>query len=375
MSSITTSQGACVKQVLLSILFLAATLASAPGGAVDNEGKFYLVYLVSAVDLKPGSKVFVDPIFFTDGKEVKNFHGYCKAREQFLKSEEINDDLNLITNYCDKKTFRMSPRVYVTLNNHGEQIVLEDIEFKVSDVTGVNNEPVMMGYTTVRLFSHGSIKPTRLLRGDGAPEYFFLMARDQRVLKEIVPISNANSAEMQTLLERAKQLADASKGKTESGKYRLSIKQDFKTIGNVKLANPIFADIDADGKADLIVGVEARYQAAADKTDPNIRWLSVAYITGAGQSVLGYWPEFFSVGPYRKLLEFDDAYARFLSNGYPVMTPMLVVRLRECGYAIRFMEDRGMRVAHGIHLEHKAFEQSQKSSCTDIRLTKLLPPM
>lgn len=69
----------------VAVLATAVTFLHAATPKDKAEGKFYLVYLVSAMDLKPGSKVFVDPVFFTDGKQIKSFHEYCRS---YLKAPE-----------------------------------------------------------------------------------------------------------------------------------------------------------------------------------------------------------------------------------------------------------------------------------------------
>jgi hypothetical protein len=367
------------RETLLPLLLLGLALGQAPTvqsaePASASDGKFHLIYLVSAVDLKPGSKVYVDPIFFTDGKEVKNFHDHCKPERRTLQPTQIVGDLKFIENYCAKKTFSFDPKDYHTLNNHGERVTLERVGFHISDARGVNGETVMMGYSKLESFTPGTIVPPRLLRNDGAPEYFFLMAKHRGLLTAILPMAKAIAADMTSLIERARQFADASKGKAENGEYAL-LREDFKPIVRRIVANPLFADVDDDGSTDLVVGIEARFQPVEGHSAPDVRWLSVAYLTAAGRNVLGYWPEFFPMGPYERLSESVDGYARFLSNGYPVMTPLVVVRLNRCNYVLRFMEDRSMPVPHGLHLEHKPNAGNTEERCRDIRLTKLAVPM
>jgi hypothetical protein len=355
---------------VLSVVAAWVTFGTTPAcSAVAGEGKFHLVYLVAAVDLKPGARVTVDPIFFTDGREVKNFHDYCQTRDQFLKPTQINEDTSVINSYCNKTTFMYSLKNYVTFNNHGEQIKLGDVEFKVKGVSGINNEPVMMGYSEVSSFAAGTIVPPRLLRGDGAPEYFFLMSKDKTVLKQIVPVSKVTEAELRPLVEKAFQVAEKVKG-TAAFTQALDISKiaDTKKIKNLpqqtSIENPIFVDINNDALIDVAVGVRATYQHDRKADD----WVGVIYVLSPDKEVLGRWALFPGVRNVKG--EDRGVYQEYLRNNFPVTTPLGVIRIGGCTYVLRYLYDVSMDVPSGLLMESRGISMP-RPNCTDRTLVKI----
>lgn len=379
------------RETLLPLLLLGlalgqATTVQSAQPASTTDGRFHLIYLVSAVDLKPGSKVYVDPIFFTDGKEVKNFHDHCKPEKCTLQPAQIVGDLKFIEDYCAKKTFTFDPKGYQTLNNHGQRITLDKIDFHIGDARGINNETVMMGYSKLASFTPGSITPPKMLRNDGAPEYFFLMAEDESIFRRFVPVAKATQKEIDALITSGKTAVEKFKGtrvvRDRREEMATVVPAMFDSSLPPSLTNPLMVDIDGDSRLDLIQGAHVSYRSTSDATAPTASWLAVQYTLGSGVVQFGKYADVILRGRYDPWNISGDAYDRFVRNSYPVYTPMVGVRVRECGYVIRYVVDIAMHVPPGIELESVSFsswwykkstEPKKQEECPDIVLTKLIP--
>lgn len=281
--------------VLISSLFAVLATASAvlfagPAPKEKTDGKFHVVYFVTAVDLKPGSKVTADPIFFTDGKEVINFHDHCEPKYRELKDSQIAGDHRLIKDYCARKTFAVSFKNHHVLNNYGQSLSLEPALFQVIDTQplGMPSEPpgpdgklrgpgqfgyeyVMLGRTTAKAYTPGTLDPpANWLRRDGTPEHFFLMSDSKAILEKIVPVYRATKAEVDVLVKRVeafKQVAKWRRGgdmvrERDLGKSPYCY--DAETPAIFRLQNPLIADFDQDGKLDIYVDVLTVVDARLD---------------------------------------------------------------------------------------------------------------
>lgn len=345
-----------------AVMATAATFLFAATPKDPGEGKFHLVYLVAAVDLKPGSKVTVDPIFFTDGKRVVNFHDFCRNQEKPLNSEKVTTDQKIIEDYCARKTFTSDPREYHTLNNHGQQVTLGPIEFKVRDVAPGNQE-VMMGQSAVSSFTPGSIRPPKWLRKDGAPEYFFLLSRDKRVLEKIVPVFRAPDSEVQALVGRALEFSKLAKGKIAGGPP-LHIRDINQAKGChsspsiFRLENALFADLDRDGKLDMQVTAYVVVKAERVVGQPLVDCFTKYMILGNGDTYL--------IGSTQWMRSSEDSqgttvggYKGYLRNGYALYAPLIAVRLYQPNeisvYSLYYIPSLeipgfGMQHPHGVQL-------------------------
>ncbi len=359
-------------KLLARLLFIAvAAVYVAPAVPENAPRKFHLVYLVSAVDLVPGAKAFVDPIFFTDGEKIVGFHEYCKTRTPVLRLDQISGDQEIIRKYCRQEHFQFDPVGYHTLNNHGLSVQLTPIRFTRS----LRGETVMMGHSTVGSAGQSTIEFPSLLRNDSAPEYFLLMSRDRSVLARIIPVATTNRTEVTSLLTKARSYAEKARGRTSGGpEYRL-LHEEFMTSGNATLANPIFADLDKDGRLDLVVGLHAVYVPKIKSSAPNMNWLAVAYIYGRSQQLLGHQVEIDPAGPYERLRMSGSAYQRLIENGYPAMTPLVALYIGNCIYVLRHFWDVAMEHPFGLRLENAQSPNKRDDPCGDLRLDKLQVPL
>lgn len=357
---------------IAGLLGLVALLAWLPLTSARGElEKFHLIYLVSAVDLKPGSKAFVDPIFFTDGEKIVGFHEYCKTHTPVLRSDQISGDQEIIRKYCRQEDFQFDPVGHHTLNNHGLSVQLTPIRFTRS----LRGETVMMGHSTVASTGQSTIEFPSLRRNDSAPEYFLLMSRDRSVLARMVSVATTNRAEVMSLLTKARSYAEEARGRTSGGREYKLLREEFMTSGNVSLANPIFADLDKDGRLDLVVGVHAVYVPKIKSSAPNMNWLAVAYIYGRSHQLLGHQVEIDPAGPYERLRMSGSAYQRLIENGYPAMAPLVVLSIRNCTYVLRHFWDVAMEYPFGLRLENAQSPNKRDDPCRDLRLDKLQVPL
>ncbi len=339
---------------VVAILATAATLLFAAGPKDNEEGKFHLVYLVSAMDLKPGSKVTVDPVFFTDGKTVKNFHLFCRKGMHPLKLSQVAADRQFIESYCSRKPFTFDPKGFHILNNHGQQLTVGPIDFKVIGEfthTGATGHPiippkdsVMMGHTQVRTYTPGTIEAPKWLRNDGAPEYFFLMSRDQQILEKIVPVSRASPAEVGALTKRVVEFSKIARGRVSGGLTnsrdieKASVCYAPNPITEFRLDNPLIVDLDLDGRLDMFVNVFSVHRIDSDPERPLVACFTTYRILGNGETILA--------GNHNELLSphwgnsSGGSYQRYLLNDYAVQTKMLFIRLpvdgRRCTYRLAY---------------------------------------
>lgn len=355
---------------LLSIVIWSALL-SAPAYGAARE-KFHLVYLVSVDDLKSGSNVYVDPIFFTNGKEVKNFHDFCRSTNKPLKPKQVAaSDQKFIDNYCAHKTFTFDPKDYYTLNNHGQQVTLEPIEFRVIDHIVQTKEAVMLGHSSVASYTTGTINPPKWLRGDGAPEYFFLMIKDKTILEKIMPVSRATKAEIQVLVKRAEEFSKLAKGKvTGSPVHIKNIEKardcmHSKSIVQFRIENPLIGDLDFDGKIDMLVGAYAVVRLDGEPDKPLVDCFTRYQLLGNGDTYLTG-NESWVRTPWASRRHPGGVYERYLNNGYAPHAPLMVINLasenRLCAYGAAYLAQSHLWHADGVVL------WTNDRSCPSIQL-------
>ena len=328
-----------------AIIAAVAAFLQAATPKESGEGKFHVVYLVSAIDLKPGSKAFVDPVFFTDGKQIKPFHDYCRAygKEQGvsttdLKPGQIGDAIGPIHRYCKNQPIPIEDRQYHTLNNSGVSVRLGTIEFtpgaKDGTIDGHQLIPRTRPYPGVTAIeSVAGTPPAIELDTDSAirPRHFFLMSTNRALLEKIVPVQRYEVAQMKKLLDRARVFAEEIKGRKRSrqtmlidGQLQTKIIEKkrpptFDTSVKPLLLDALFADIDGDKEPDAIVGVSVVWIGAESRS--KYRWqASLSLLSTSGDS--------FSAG-----YDFPGGYEGQLAHGYS-HGPRALLRVGPCSYLL-----------------------------------------
>lgn len=347
----------------LTLISLAAVLATAsavlfadPAPKEQTGGKFYAVYLVSVLDLKPGSKAFVDPVFFTDGNQIKPFFDYCRAYGKEagvsitdLKPGQIGDAIEPIHQYCDNHSLTLQGKDYHTLNNTGVAVSLGSIDFtpgvKYGERDGHQVIPSSRPFPGItKLENVVGTPPAIQLDADSKnrPRYFFLMSTNKALLEQIVPVQRYSAAEMEALIKRARAYAEEVKGRKRS---RLSLLIDgqvktdvyekkrpptFTATTKPLLLDALFADLDGDNIPDAIVGATAEW-------GPNYRFRWVAELTllsKAGNAFTAWH-------------EGEGSYEGQLAHGY-AYGPRALLRVGPCLYLLG-----GGSVGAGYGLENK----------------------
>lgn len=351
--------GKLTKRLFLigAVWLLGSSACASPTIASDTDSKYHLIYLVSAVDLMPGSNVFVDPVFFTDGHDVIGFHEYCKTKDKPLPLERLVVSDRVIQDYCAYQDFSLDPKGYHVLNNYGVAVELKEIRF--SSTRSVLDEPVMIGRTTLVSATKANVKQPKLFRNDPAPQYFFLMARDATFLRKIVSVSQAEKPEMERLLDRMKRYAKKARGTVRNGRPYKVLVNEFEPIGRVEISNAIFSDVDLDGKLDLVVGLQATYRPRTDTVEPHMKWLGIAYVLSASANKVGRWPQMDPMGRSKRMSMSGSFYSWYAQNGYPIMTPLVAIRLGDEVRVLRYSPVVDMRHPPGLFLEGAGSFQDQ----------------
>ena len=105
-------------KTITAIVFIGLfTLPGINEAKTNTKGTFHLVYLVSAEKLEVGAKVFVEPLFFTNGERIVFAYNYCRQYfakkynikkqyvsfpvEEKLDQKLIADSLKPIHHYCE----------------------------------------------------------------------------------------------------------------------------------------------------------------------------------------------------------------------------------------------------------------------------------
>lgn len=329
----------------VAVMAMAATFLFAADPKDKTDGKFHVVYLISVIDLKPGSKAFVDPVFFTDGKQIKPFFDYCRAygKEQGvsitdLKPGQIGDAVEPIHRYCTNNPIPIDARRYHTLNNSGVSVRLGTVEFrpgaKDGTMDGYQLIPSTRPYPGITVIEGVEGKPMAIeLDSDSAirPRHFFLMSANRALLEKIVPVQRYEPAQMKKLLDRARILAEEVKGREQSrqtllidGQLQTKVFEKerpptFDTTVKPLLLDALFADLDGDKEPDAIVEVAVEWVTAEARS--RFHWRALLSLhSKAGDS---YGAGFDGMGGYEGQL------AHGYSSG-----PRALVRLGSCLYLL-----------------------------------------
>ncbi|TMH25201.1 MAG: hypothetical protein E6H61_02545 [Betaproteobacteria bacterium] len=343
----------------LAGLMSAACFAAEPAGGK----KFSLVYLVGVeeAELKTGVAAFVEPMFFTDGKELVFVYDYCRRKEESvhtakvpglripaqlkgkrgLADQEIAEDLEPIRSYCANRRFRLNGEAYKTLNNLGMQVRLGEIAFSGTgkhDYTWYPPEFPDSGTATIT----GVEGPTYEIPGRSkfwGPKHFFLASRNSSLLAELTPVRRTDDKEFQRFVERANTYGNGQKGMSIPTCLSRNPKNEscspfskYSTDGRAKFVSAelgfgpmMLGDVDGDGLTDAIVGLRAFQEPvpiANSKRTERLLWSATAFLLGNGNSfhiarvnLIQVWP-----------------------SGFYYYMPLALLRMGGCSYMITSSE-------------------------------------
>lgn len=347
----------------VAVLAMAVTFLHAATPKDPGEGKFHLVYLVSVVDLKPGSKVFVDPVFFTDGKQIKSFHDYCRS---YLKAPEkrkgvwkmtpaphqIAGDLTPMHAYCENKPVTVHAEKFHTLNNTGLSIGLSSASFSPStagtNYVGAHELFPHPGVATLTGVSDKTLVIEMGTESASRPRHFLLMSSNGRVLERILPVQRLKTDEMNLLIDVARRYAEEAKGRYRRGNEERRRSPGFESA-KPEIVNALIADLDGDGVADAVIGMTAQSERS--------HWGGLAFLySKSGRFFLG---DLWQLSNYQSLM---------LPYGYVDHAPLALIRSGDCSYILSMLTELGK--------SYQLLSQPKPSKgCQDLNLTRIEEPV
>ncbi len=319
--------------IFLTIFFgLGLFACDQTGHTKIQNNKFYLVYLVSAEKLEPESKAFVEPLFFTDGKEIKGVWAYCRklhlGNGPHLKISEAN--VPLMRDYCANRPFSLPDKNLFTLNNNGTWITLSSVKFDITRQTKtlINARSILapplalIGTGKINKISGKPTTPSVATSSISGPQYFFFASSSKSLIDSIVPIQQYAEKEMKPLLTRARAYAEKVKGTVHRKNEALTHSPRFLNA-EIKIVAPFFADFDEDGLLDLAVGMRADHARDRGRFGAKLStWAAIGFLYGNGSDrTLGYIYQGIS---FRNLLRI----------GYALDTPLGIIETGNCRYLI-----------------------------------------
>ena len=307
-----------ITAVFLIGLF-ATSLACEAKTDTNTKGKFHLIYLVSAEKLEVGAKVFVEPLFATDGKSIQSMRGVCiDSRRKHKRNNRISSvDRKVIARYCANKTFSFEAKNYHIFDNLQNSIRLDAIEFRPTRYSeGLRGsqdfiEPniILIGKSVVKKVVRKNSIVQLSATSKGRLNHFFLMSRNKNILNGII-IRLQNYKPTGLVKNRITSCAEKYKG---AAKYS-SMKKPLTLTGygdyKVNVYRVLSLDIADSSKTDIIFGMR----------------------TGNKSYGIGYLD-------HRNNCSLISNYGfrqpeMLLAHGYTLNTPLVLIKVRSCSYLL-----------------------------------------
>lgn len=357
------------KKTITTVLLIGLFIISLACEAKTNtKGKFHLVYLVSAEKLEVGSKVYVEPIIFSNGKKIIPLYDYCRAiqggwiqaRKEIQKkvygqwkhykkilTQYGSSEINTIKSFCQNNSFKIPAQNYTIIDNIGQRIKIGIVQFtgdtKTMESTGGLGAPPIMTLIGTSIIKKAEHIKTNLLLGHSFSSirpHYFVMSSNQELVKTIVPTKVPTKKEIKFLVKRARDLAMQNLGK----KIRHCPKGECKTRwypetkewpyikyeGGVELSSPLIADIDNDGTVDLAIYMRSSKPRSRKGYLGKNYWIALGYVFGKDFAVV----EYSSYGEEKR-------WESPVLKQFPLYDPVASLKVGDCSYLLTPMIDIG----------------------------------
>lgn len=156
------------------------------------------------------------------------------------------------------------------------------------------------------------------------PRYFFLLSSNKPLLEQLIPVRRYKTEEMKQLVERARRLADETKGR-----HRRWDEESRQSPGFIhakpRVVNALFADLDGDGVVDASVGLVATTAG----TQHPFHWGGLGFLTSTkGSSFFGG-------------LSQQPNHEASLKQGHVDHAPFALLRVGTCLYIFSMLTELG----------------------------------
>jgi hypothetical protein len=268
------------------------TGASAPDKPTD--GKYYLIWRVTAPKVEVGAEVEVEPAFFTNGEKIVFAWDYCRQyylnthKPKFIpisykyepdyvvNPQDIAENLESVHRYCEYQPVRLEGTHYVLLNNHGARFGIGDITFEAPVLEGRYERafwpPIFpkSGRATITKIEIGVSEQLPAAKA-AAQSYGFLMSSNAKLLERLVPVSRSTREQIEQfdvrlnyyldLRQEGKRTnppADDCRRYAPEGYARELFRFEPARIQRPQVLDQFFVDFDADGNADMLAWVQEK---------------------------------------------------------------------------------------------------------------------
>lgn len=251
--------------------------ATSPSAAEKStDGKYYLIWRVTAPKVEVGAEVEVEPAFFTNGEKIVFAWDYCRAhfpkqnypvgdpeeRKRTLDPKLADStDRRDLEPYCRLENTVLDVTSFLILDNTGARLTLSKAIYTPPDFRTPKSEEFRATITGI----DGKVPPKLAPAIEAKQPYVFLMARNHTVLRRLVPVTtNVDPAQAQALLNRHEQylakrqeIGAEAVAKEECGSVWPAMYkgwENWRVRGNkqASVAEGFYVDVDADGNLDLV---------------------------------------------------------------------------------------------------------------------------
>ncbi len=319
-------------------------VSSAQAGDIAQEiESASLVYLVSVREVKVGSGVFVEPIFFTNGDKVYSLVEYCEAvfGDGSAKNNPLRDlKRHPESGFCGIDAFIIPTNNMRIADNFGRSLTITNIRFKADDYPPDQERAAAHGPYDYKL-GFATITSVR-----GALPYkpfprhiysefkeFFLMSDNPQLLSRLVPQTRLTAKQVSMAIKKASAIVEKKKGthvtlgaeidsKTGSHSWKLYEGGNVMPGGNLSWGPILTGDADGDGQPDMYVGIRVTFPSEYKEVNKSWIWSATIALFGNGRQQVS--------GSLRGQLETETDWG----TGRTHYVPLAMIRLGGCEYVL-----------------------------------------